>query len=109
MNWSHGQLIHRCVNRHSSPWLPLTLLQGGWEEAVRFFDSLCRAHGVVRANAVTFGIMMNAYLARDEPHKVWGKCEGGPGGEGCQRGGAGAMNSYLARGRTRYPKGGQGR
>ena len=67
--------------------LPLPpLLQGGWEEAVRFFDSLCHAHGVVRANAVTFGIMMNAYLARDEPHKVWRE-RGGECMEGRYRGG----------------------
>ena len=73
--------VDRCLVA-VAPLTALPFLQGGWEEAVRFFDSLCHAHGVVRANAVTFGIMMNAYLARDEPHKVWGKCEGGPWGEG---------------------------
>ena len=59
------------------------LFQREWGPADDLFQSMCQPRGPVRPNASTFGIMIGAHLARDQPHKVRGEGAAG-GGAACK-------------------------
>ena len=48
----------------------MSFFQREWGQADDLFQSMCQPRGPVRPNAVTFGIMIGAHLARDQPHKA---------------------------------------